>query len=53
MLSLQYVYWLMHHKSPYTVPHPAAWMSLFLHMYLKSSAQLYSLYFILFFLVYV
>ncbi len=27
------VYWLMHHKSPYTVPQPAAWMSLFLHMY--------------------
>ncbi len=27
------VYWLMHHKSPYTVSQPAAWMSLFLHMY--------------------
>ncbi len=24
---------LMHYKSPYTVPQPAAWMFLFVHMY--------------------
>ncbi len=24
---------LMHSKSPYTVPRPAAWIFLFLHMY--------------------
>ncbi len=41
-----YVYKLMHYKSPYTVPQPAAWMFLFLHMYsiCKAFAQLYSLY---------
>ncbi len=25
-----YVYMLMHYKSPYTVPQPAAWLTMFL-----------------------
>ncbi len=28
-----YVYIIMHYKSPYAVPQPAAWIFLFLHMY--------------------
>ncbi len=36
-----------HYKSPYTVPQPAVWMCIFLHMYsiCEAFAQLYSLYF--------
>ncbi len=41
-----YVYTLMHYKSPDTVPQPAAWMFLFLHMYSSCEVfiKLYSLY---------
>ncbi len=42
-----YVYMLIYYKSPYSVPQPAAWMFLFLHIYsiCEAFAQLYSLYF--------
>ncbi len=41
----------MHYKSPYTVPQPAAWMCLFLYMYIicEAFAQLYSFFLFIFF----
>ncbi len=30
-----YVYMLMHYKSPYTVPQPAAWLTMFLSAHVQ------------------
>ncbi len=34
-----YVYMLMHYKSPYTVPQPAAWFTMFLSVHAQYSFE--------------